>query len=123
MDFNLVYLVNIGNNNSISAARIVAIWSMEMRGAAAYVQQARRTNTFFDMSGNKKLRSVILTDYGALFGSMYTALTLKSRINREIAQLTARTIDDAIPYLDNPVEDAEVVYGDVGDRLGSIGIG
>lgn len=116
MTFETIFLLNIGQGSSVSASRIVAIWRADMKPAMRYIQQAKQTNTFIDMTGAFKTRSIIITDYGLTIGTMYNADTLRDRINRQLLKFSTQGLEDNL-VLGEGVTDEDLVFDHFDDTL------
>ncbi|MBQ3017463.1 MAG: DUF370 domain-containing protein [Clostridia bacterium] len=73
--------VNLGFNNMILDARIVAIVSPESAPAKRIVSEAKETSRIIDCTGGRKTKSVIITDSDHVVLCALSSEALASRLN------------------------------------------
>lgn len=123
MTFETMYMISIGQGCSVASSRIVAIWRADMKAAVRHLQQAKQTNTFIDMTGLQKVRSIIITDHGLTIASIFTAPTLRDRVNRQLFKMSQQTLEDNIIITDGADED-DLLFDKYDDTmLSETGIG
>ena len=116
MTFETIYFFNIGQGCSVAAARVVAIWRADMKAAIRHLQQAKETNTFLDMTGSQKTRSIIITDYGLTIGTVFTAGTLRERMNRQLLKFSSQTLEDNLIVTDD-ADETDLLFDKYDDTL------
>jgi len=77
-------MVNIGLENWISAARVVAIVNANSAPIKRMINQAREENTLIDASGGKQTRSVIFTDSKYIILSSISPRKLSARMEKNV---------------------------------------
>lgn len=67
-----------------------------MRAAVRQIKMAKQTNTYIDMSGLHKVKSIIILDNGMTVATIFTAGALRNRINHQIYKMLAQSLDESM---------------------------
>ena len=72
--------VNVGFNNMINAARVVAVVASDSAPAKRLMQDAKDSGRAIDVTCGKRTRAVILTDSEHVILSAFQAETISNRL-------------------------------------------
>ena len=75
--------VNVGFNNMINAARVVAVVASDSAPAKRLMQDAKDSGRVIDVSCGRRTRSVIITDSEHIIFSAIQSETIANRLDNE----------------------------------------
>lgn len=87
-----------------------------MRAAVRQIKTAKQTNTFIDMTGLHKAKSIIVLDNGMTVATIFTAGALRNRINHQIFKMSSQNIEEAMVIGDEMV-DTDMLFDKYDDTL------
>lgn len=73
--------VNIGFGNIINKSKIVGVLSPSLASTKQLVSKARDDETLIDVTTNRKIKSVIVTEEGYVFLCALSTDTIMNRLN------------------------------------------
>lgn len=73
-------VISVGHDNFIPSTKISMILQVESRSIRKKISEAKLTDRFFDATGGKKSKSVIITTEGFLVVSSINPKTLAARL-------------------------------------------
>lgn len=92
--FESFMFLSLPNGGFIASNRIVCMWNALSRSGIKYLQQAKQTNTFIDLTGGRPVLTIILTDYGMTIGVAQRPTTVGARLNGQLYQYSRSLIDN-----------------------------